>query len=94
MSRRRQNRLGASGDYTSTSARWKLCGKPTLTIGGHCVGHYSAQAELLTPLTKKQAKAVEKTHGAKVKKPTFTPRLQIPQKTRDSHFTTATTTTN
>ena len=66
----------------------------TLTIGGHCVGHYSAQAELLTPLTKKQAKAVEKTHGAKVKKPTFTPRLQIPQKTRDSHFTTATTTTN
>ena len=23
MSRRRQNRLGVSGDYTSTSARWK-----------------------------------------------------------------------
>jgi RNA-directed DNA polymerase len=29
MSRRRQNRLGVSGDYTSTSARWKLCRKPT-----------------------------------------------------------------
>src|SRR5208337_3625731 len=29
MSRRRQNRLGVSGDYTSTSARWGLCAKPT-----------------------------------------------------------------
>ena len=29
MSRRRQNRLGVSGDYTSTSARRRLCGKPT-----------------------------------------------------------------
>src|ERR1039458_1308950 len=29
MSRRRQNRLGVSGDYTSRSARWRLCGKPT-----------------------------------------------------------------
>jgi RNA-directed DNA polymerase len=29
MSRRRQNRFGVSGDYTSTSAEWKLCGKPT-----------------------------------------------------------------
>src|ERR1039457_6951228 len=29
MSRRRQNRLGVSGDYTSTFARWRLCGKPT-----------------------------------------------------------------
>ena len=29
MSRRKRNRLGVSGDYTSTSVRWKLCGKPT-----------------------------------------------------------------
>ena len=29
MSRRRQNRLGVSGDYVSTSARWRLCAKPT-----------------------------------------------------------------
>jgi RNA-directed DNA polymerase len=29
MSRRRQNRRGVSGDYTSTSARWRPCGKPT-----------------------------------------------------------------
>ena len=33
----------------------------TLTIAGHRVGHYSAEGKLLTPLTKKQVKAVEKT---------------------------------
>jgi hypothetical protein len=30
-------------------------------IAGHRVGHYSAEGKLLTPLTKKQIKAVEKT---------------------------------
>jgi hypothetical protein len=49
----------------------------TLTIRGHRVGHYGAQGKLLTPLTKKQAKAVEKTHGGKVKKTTFPPPLQL-----------------
>jgi hypothetical protein len=34
----------------------------TLIIAGHRVGHYSAQGKLLAPLTKKQIKAVEKTH--------------------------------
>jgi retron-type reverse transcriptase len=29
MSRRRRNRFGVSGDYMSTSARWKLCRNPT-----------------------------------------------------------------
>jgi hypothetical protein len=66
----------------------------TLTIGRHRVGHYSAQAKLLTPLTKKQVKAAEKTRAGKVRKTTFPPRLQIPQQTRDSHFTTASTTTD
>jgi hypothetical protein len=33
----------------------------TLTIAGHRVGHYSAQGKLLTPLSQKQIKAVEKT---------------------------------
>ena len=33
----------------------------TLTIAGHRVGHYSAEGKLLTPLTKKQLKAAEKT---------------------------------
>jgi transposase len=65
----------------------------TLTIAGHRIGHYNAQGKLLTPLTKKQVKAVEKTRGGKVKKTTFPPRLQIPHTTRDSHFPTASTAT-
>jgi hypothetical protein len=60
---------------------------------GHRVGHYSAHGKLLTPLTKKQVKAVEKTCGKKVKNTTFPPHLQIPQTTRDSHFSTASTAT-
>jgi hypothetical protein len=68
---------------------------PTLTlmIAGHRVGHYSAEAKLLTPLTKKQIKAVEKTLRGKVQMPTFPLSLQIPQTARDSHFPTASTTT-
>jgi transposase len=65
----------------------------TLTIAGHRVGHYSAQGKLLTPLTKKQVKAVEKTFRGKVQTQTFPINLQIPQTTRDSHFPTASTTT-
>ena len=64
----------------------------TLTIAGHRVGHYSAQGKLLTPLTKKQVKAVEKTLRGKVPRQTFPLNLQIPQTTRDSHFPTASTT--
>jgi transposase len=64
----------------------------TLMIAGHRVGHYSAEGKLLTPLTKKQIKAVEKTLGGKVQKQTFPLNLQIPQTTRDSHFPTASTT--
>jgi hypothetical protein len=33
-------------------------------------------------------RAVEKPRGGKVKKPTFPPRLEIPQTPRDSHFPT------
>ena len=58
-------------------------------IAGHRVGHYSAEGKLLTPLTKKQIKAVEKTLRGKVQKQTFPLNLQIPQTTRDSHFSTA-----
>jgi transposase len=64
----------------------------TLMIAGHRVGHYSAEGKLLTPLTKKQTKAVEKTLRGKVKKQTFPLNLQIPHATRDSHFPTAPTT--
>jgi hypothetical protein len=64
----------------------------TLTIAGHRVGYYSAEGKLLTPLTKKQIKAVEKTLKGKVTKQTFPLNLQIPHTTRDSHFPTASTT--
>jgi transposase-like protein len=66
----------------------------TLTVAGHRIGHYSAEGKLLTPLTKKQVKAVEKTLRGKVTKQTFPLNLQIPQTTRDSHFPTASTTTD
>ena len=35
-------------------------------IAGHRIGHYSAEGKLLTPLSKKQIKAVEKTLRGKV----------------------------
>ena len=66
----------------------------TQLIAGHRVGHYSAEGKLLTPLTKEQIKAVEKTLRGKVRKLTFPLNLQIPQNTRDSHFPTASTTTD
>jgi hypothetical protein len=64
----------------------------TLMIAGHRVGRYSAEGKLLTPLTKEQIKAVEKTLRGKVTKQTFPLNLQIPQTTRDSHFPTASAT--
>ena len=66
----------------------------TLMIAGHRVGNYSAEGKLLTPLTKKQIKEVEKTLKGKVPKQTFPLNLQIPHTTRDSHFPTASTATN
>ena len=63
----------------------------TLMIAGHRIGHYSAEGKLLTPLSKKQIKAVEKTLRGKVP---FPLNLQIPHNTRDSHFPTASTATN
>ena len=66
----------------------------TLMIAGHRIGHYSAEGKLLTPLSKKQIKAVERTLRAKVPKQTFPLNLQIPHTTRDSHFPTASTTAN
>jgi hypothetical protein len=63
----------------------------TLMIAGHRIGHYSADGKLLTPLSKKQIKAVEKTLRGKVP---FPLNLQIPHNTRDSHFPTASTATN
>ncbi len=52
----------------------------TLMIAGHRVGHYSAQGKLLTPLSKKQIKAVEKTWSGKAKKDNFPSPLANPAK--------------
>jgi hypothetical protein len=61
-------------------------------ITGHGVGHYSAEGKLLTPLTKKQVKAVEKTLRGTVPKQTFLLKVQIPHTTGHLHFPTAATT--
>jgi transposase len=68
-----------------------LDGTISLTHGPHRLGRYSAQGVAIPSTQKSAANAVEKTHRGKVQKTTFPPRLEIPQKTRDSHFPTATT---
>jgi hypothetical protein len=68
-----------------------LDGTFTITHGPHRLGHYSAEGVSLSQQKNGARGAVEKTRGGKVKKPTFPPRLEIPQTARDSHFPTATT---
>jgi len=68
-----------------------LDGTFTITHGPHRVGHYSSEGQALKKNNPPARGAVEKTRGGKVQKPTFPPRLEIPQRTRDSHFPTATT---
>ena len=63
----------------------------SLTHGPHCLGRYTAQGKTLEATKMPARRAVEKTLGGKVKKPTFPPSLEIPQSTRDSPFPTATT---
>jgi transposase len=69
-----------------------LDGTLSLTHGPHLLGRYTAQGTAVSSTSNPAPSAVEKTRGGKVKKPTFPPRLEIPQTTRDSHFPTATTT--
>jgi hypothetical protein len=66
-----------------------LDGSITLTHGPQRLGHYSAEGVSLQNETSGARKAVEKTQGGKVQKPTFPPCLEIPQSARDSHFPTA-----
>src|SRR5881392_2447434 len=68
-----------------------LDGSISLTHGPHRLGRYSAQGEAWAADKKPARRAVKKTRGGKVKNPTFPPRLEIPQKPRDSHFPTAPT---
>jgi transposase len=68
-----------------------LDGTLSLTHGPHCLGRYTARGMALATTETPARPAVEKTQGAKVIKPTFPPRLEIPQTARDSHFPTAPT---
>lgn len=68
-----------------------LDGTFTITYGPHRLGHYDAEGQTLQPNNTPARRAVEKTLSGKVKKPTFPPSLEIPQRTRDSHFPTAPT---
>src|SRR5882762_2545978 len=61
----------------------------SITHGPHRLGHYSAQGEAIPSTQNAASRAVEKTRGGKVQKQTFPPRLEIPQRARDSHFPTA-----
>ena len=63
----------------------------SLTYGPHCLGRYTAQGEALEMTKMPARRAVEKTLAGKVIKPTFPTSLEIPQTTRDSHFSTAPT---
>jgi Homeodomain-like domain len=66
-----------------------LDGSFTVTYGPQRLGHYSAEGVSLENENSGRRKAVEKTQGGKVQKPTFPPCLEIPQNARDSHFPTA-----
>jgi transposase len=66
-----------------------LDGTLSMTHGPRRLGHYTSQGTSIPQAAAKQA--IEKTRGGKVQKPTFPPRLEIPQTPRDSHFPTATT---
>ena len=68
-----------------------LDGTMSITHGPHRLGHYTAQGGATTATKMAARRAVEKTRGGKVIKPTFPPRLEIPHTTRDSHFPTAPT---
>ena len=70
-----------------------LEGTLSITFGPHRVGRYTAQGVPLTTTPTPARGAVEKTRGGKVKNlnPIFPPRLEIPPRTRDSHFPPATT---
>ena len=75
----------------SVTVHQHLDGTFSLTHGPHRLGRYSAQGADLAENKTGARRAVEKPRGGKVQNPTFPPRLEIPQKARDSHFPTAPT---
>jgi len=70
-------------------ARQHLDGTLSLSYGPHCLGRYDERGDPILNLKPAAGKAVEKTRAGKVQRPTFPPRLEIPQSARDSHFSTA-----
>jgi hypothetical protein len=66
-----------------------LVGTLGLRYGPHALGHHDDHGGPIVKPKLAAGKAVEKTRGGKVKKPTFLPCLEIPQSTRDSNFPTA-----
>jgi transposase len=68
-----------------------LDGTLSLTHGPHLLGRYTAEGAAQGAKKMPARRAVEKPRGGKVKKPTFPPRLEIPQTPRDYHFPTAPT---
>ncbi len=68
-----------------------LDGSLTITHGPQRLGRYSTEGNLLLPKPA-VSQVVEKTRGGKVQKPTFPPRLEIPQSARDSHLPTTSAT--
>ena len=68
-----------------------LDGTISIAHGPHCLGRYKADGAAQITSKMPARRPVEKTRGGKVIKPTFPPRLEIPQTARDSHFPTAPT---
>ena len=68
-----------------------LDGTLSITHGPHRLGCYSPDGARQSTSQLAARRAVEKTRGGKVIKPTFPPRLEIPHTPRDSHFPTAPT---
>jgi transposase len=62
----------------------------SVSYGPHSLGRYDERGRpILNPKLAARQPAVEKTRRGKVKQQTFPPRLEIPQRPRDSHFPTA-----
>jgi transposase len=68
-----------------------LDGTLSITHGPHLLGRYTAAGAAQSTAKMSARRAVEKPRAGKVINPTFPPRLEIPQRTRDSHFPTAPT---
>jgi predicted TIM-barrel fold metal-dependent hydrolase len=81
-------------DHDATCFGGEMTHLASLGIRGfrlHRLGYYTAQGADFTQTNLPAPRAVGKTLRGKVQKPTFPPRLGIPQTAPDSHFATATT---